>query len=153
MFILLVWLNSNKVWFFKEFEYRCKAEIANCWSQWFSVLAWSFFFQSMCDWLKYLVPFLIKEILFGKLLFARLIFLIGFCRSQLCTYEASGILKYLLTHCASHYFVLYEVSASCSFLIICRLLKKTKEFALILKHSFSYIITQIQYMREDFNRK
>lgn len=39
-------------------------------------------------------------------------FLIGFGRSRLCTYEASGKFNYLRTHCSLHFFTYHAVTVS-----------------------------------------
>lgn len=69
---------------------------------------------------------------------------------RLRQYEASGKCYYWRTHCASHYFVYYTVTASCkSIWILCKLLNKHyfNAFALISKHLYSYKEYKLRWSR------
>lgn len=52
------------------------------------------------------------------------IFGIGFGRSELWPYEASGKFYSLRTHCALHHLIYYTMITSCKSLFTCRLLKR-----------------------------
>lgn len=68
--------------------------------------------------------FFTKKILsFHSVDCSKSIFGIGFGRSELWPYEASGKFYSLRTHCALHHLIYYTMITSCKSLFTCRLLK------------------------------